>query len=107
MALADCTASSRTRCRMLPEEAKAPSAVCASEMPSLALRTAWFKPRICEVKRSEMAKPAASSLALLMRKPEDRRWIEVLSDAWLMPRLRCAVKEATLVLMVAAMTNLR
>ena len=45
-------------------------------------------------------------LALLMRSPEDRRWIEVLSEAWLMPRLRCAVSELTLVLIVAAMEGL-
>jgi len=75
-------------------------------MPSLALRTAWFRPRIWLVNRSEMARPAASSLALLMRRPEDRRWIDVLSDVWLVPRLRCAVSDATLVLMVEAITNL-
>jgi hypothetical protein len=50
-----------------------------------------------------MAKPAASSLALLMRRPEDKRWMDVLSDVWLAPRLRCAVSEATLVLIVDAM----
>ena len=50
--------------------------------------------------------PAASSLALLMRRPEDRRWMEVLSEPWLMPRLRWAVSEATLVLMEAAIANL-
>ncbi len=81
----------------------APSAVCASEMPSLALRAAMFRPRIWLVKRSEMARPAASSLALLMRRPDDRRWMEVLSEPWLTPRLRWAVSEATLVLIVEAM----
>ena len=40
VALADCTASSRMRCRLPLMEARAPSAVCASEMPSLALRAA-------------------------------------------------------------------
>ena len=34
---------------MLVTSLSAPSAVCASEMPSLALRIAWFMPRICEV----------------------------------------------------------
>ena len=62
----------------------------------LEARHAWL------VNRSEMARPAASSLALLMRRPEDRRWIDVLSDVWLAPRLRCAVSDATLVLMVEA-----
>ena len=46
VALADCTDSSRTRCRMLPAPARALSATCDSEMPSLALRAAWFRPRI-------------------------------------------------------------
>lgn len=54
----------------------APSATWASEMPSLALRAAWFKPRIWLVNRSEIARPAASSLALLMRRPDERRWMD-------------------------------
>ena len=63
-------------------------------MPSLALRTAWFKPRICEVILSEIAKPAASSLALLIRKPDDRRVKEVFSDDCDVFKLRCAFNEA-------------
>ena len=39
VALADCTASSRMRCSMSPILPSALSAVCAIEMPSLALRT--------------------------------------------------------------------
>src|SRR3989344_4615599 len=74
VSLAACTASSRMRCRLAVTLCSAPSAVCMSETPSLALRTAWLSPRICEVNRSEIARPAASSLALLMRKPEDRRY---------------------------------
>src|SRR5919107_5594580 len=77
----DCTASSRIRCRMSPELDRAPSAVWAIDTPSFALRVAWFMPRICELMRSEIARPAASSLALLMRRPDDRRWIEVFRDA--------------------------
>jgi hypothetical protein len=38
----------------------------------------------------------------LMRKPDDRRCIDVLSDACELARLRCAVSDATLVLMVEA-----
>ena len=72
----------------------------------MALRTAWFRPRIWLVNRSEMAKPAASSLALLMRRPDERRWMEVFREVWLVPRLRWAVSDATLVLMVEAITNL-
>jgi hypothetical protein len=53
-----------------------------------------------------MAKPAASSLALLIRKPDDRRWMEVFRELWLIDRLRCEVNELTLVLMIAAMMKL-
>jgi hypothetical protein len=41
-----CTASSRMRCSASVTVASAPSAVCASEMPSLALRIATLIPRI-------------------------------------------------------------
>ena len=99
VAFADCTASSRMRCRFVPTSPRAPSAVCAREMASLALRTATFKPRIWVVKRSEIARPAASSRALLMRRPEDSRWIVVASVALLVERLRCAFSEIVLVLM--------
>ncbi len=88
VALADCTDSSRIRCRLLPISTIAPSAVWASEMPSLALRTATSRPRIWVLKRSEIARPAASSLALLMRRPEDRRWIVVARLEPLVDRLR-------------------
>jgi 5'-nucleotidase len=49
--------------------------------------------------RSAMARPAASSLALLTRRPEDRRCIEVAARLCELFRLRCAFSEATLVLM--------
>ncbi|MGC4245031.1 MAG: hypothetical protein QM686_23325, partial [Herbaspirillum sp.] len=45
--MADCTDSSRMRCRLLPISVSEPSATWASEMPSLALRTATSRPRIC------------------------------------------------------------
>ncbi len=96
-----CTASSRMRCRLDPSSPKAPSATWASEMPSLALRAAWLRPRIWVVKRSEMARPAASSRALLMRRPEDRRWMVVAKEALLVCRLRWAFSEIVLVLMMA------
>ncbi len=98
VALADCTASSRMRCRLLFSSASAPSAVWASEMPSLALRIAWFRPRICVVKRSEIARPAASSLALLMRRPEDSRCSAVARLDCELDRLRCAFSDRMLVL---------
>ena len=53
--------------------------------------------------RSEMAKPAASSLALLMRRPEDSRLIAV--DSWsdTLAELRCAFSDEMLVLIVIVM----
>src|SRR5471032_2142726 len=107
VAFDDCTASSRIRCRISPELDSAPSAVCASETPSFALRVAWVMPRICEVMRSEIARPAASSLALLIRRPEDRRCSEVFRDVCELDRLRCAFREAMLVLITAAMLILQ
>ena len=42
--------------------------LCDSEMPSLALRLAWSIERICERRRSEIARPAASSAPRLIRR---------------------------------------
>src|SRR5690606_31502328 len=52
--------------------------------------------------RSAIARPAASSLALLTRRPDDRRCMVVLRDWPDSARLRCALIEAMLVLIVAA-----
>jgi len=79
---------------------RAPSAVCASEMPSLALRAAWLRPLICDVNRSAIARPAASSAALLMRRPEDRRAMAVCNSFCVRFELRWAVSEARFVLIV-------
>ncbi len=57
-------------------------------------------PRTWVLMRSLMARPAASSFALLMRRPELRRAIEVASEDWLWFRLRWAFSETRLVLMV-------
>ena len=105
LALADCTASSRMRCRLAATLEMAPSAVCSSEMPSLALRMAWFCPRIWLVNRSAMASPAASSRALLTRKPLDSRWMEVASVDWLADRFLWAVMDAMPVLITKAMVG--
>jgi hypothetical protein len=42
--------------------------------------------------------PAASSLEVFTRRPEDRRCMEVASEDWLELRLRCVVSDSTLVL---------
>jgi hypothetical protein len=54
-----------------------PSATWASEIPSLALRLAASMPLTCVSMRSLIAKPAASSFAVLTRRPEDRRCMVV------------------------------
>ena len=76
VSLTDWTARSRIRCKMAVDSSKAPSAVWLKEIASLALRTAWVKPLICESIRLVMDRPAASSMAELIRLPEDRRSIE-------------------------------
>ncbi len=98
VALADCTASSRMRCSMSPTLASAPSATCAIEMPSLALRMATFMPRTWAFMRSAIASPAASSLELLTRRPVDSRWIDVAISDCEADRLRCAFSEGRFVL---------
>ena len=75
-------------------------------MPSLALRIATLVPRICAFMRSAIARPAASSFAELTRRPDDRRCIEVASDDCEVLRLRCALSEVMLVLMVCGMRAL-
>src|SRR4051794_21587180 len=54
-----------------------------------------------------MARPAASSLALLIRRPDDRRCREVANEPWDTFRLRCAFNEAILVLILAVMLILQ
>ena len=67
-----------------------PSAVCTSETPSCALRWAWPRPLTWPVSYWLMARPAASSAALLMRRPEDRRCIDFDSAFPVLTRLRWA-----------------
>ena len=56
---------------------RAPSAVWTIEIPSLAFLIAMLMPRICESIRVEIAKPAASSAAELIRLPDERRSMAV------------------------------
>src|SRR4028118_1027960 len=82
------TDRSRMRWRMLWDSFSAPSAVCTTDMPSWALRGATLRPPTCERRPSEMARPAASSAARLMRKPLDS--FSRLLESWLsvLDRLR-------------------
>jgi hypothetical protein len=100
VALRACSASSRMRCSASPTLDSAPSATWAIEMPSLALRMATAMPRTWVFMRSAIARPAASSFALLTRRPDDRRCIDVDSDICDAFRFRWAFSEARLVLMV-------
>src|SRR5262245_14541000 len=100
---AACVASSFIRCSMFCSSPTAPSAVCSIEIPSFALRTAWFKLRIWADMRWVTARPAASSFALLMRRPDDRRCSATFIADCEPVRLRCAFSEATLVLMIWGM----
>ena len=53
----------------------APSAVCNIEIASFAFLTAMLRPETWAAIRSDIARPAASSFALLMREPVDKRSI--------------------------------
>jgi hypothetical protein len=50
--------------------------------------------------RAAMARPAASSLALFTRRPDERRCIDVESEFAEVDKLRCAFNDETLVLML-------
>ncbi len=104
--LAASTASWRMRCRLSVKVDSALSAVCDSEIASFALFTAWLRPLICVVKRLLIARPAASSFALLMRRPEDRRCRDVARLLCEDVKLRCAFSEAMLVLIVKDIVDL-
>jgi hypothetical protein len=53
-----------------------------------------------------IARPAASSAALLMRKPDDKRCNACDNDAFDVVKLRCALSESTLVFSVNAIFDL-
>ncbi len=67
------TASWRIRCRLSLIWLRPFDAICGIETPSFAFDTPLFGPLIREVMRDAMTCPAASSAALLMRLPDDRR----------------------------------
>src|ERR671930_126718 len=75
---------------MLWTSSRLPSAVCTIETPSWMLRWACARPRICARIFSEMPRPAASSAALLMRRPDERRSIDLETLSEVIDRRRCA-----------------
>src|SRR5471032_3284054 len=68
-------ASERIVCRLAVIWLRPVLAVCTIDVPSFAFETPWFRPLIAVCSVVEMARPAASSAALLMRLPDDRRVI--------------------------------
>ena len=101
-----CTASSRMRWSIAWTWFSEPSAVCTSETPSCALRCAWSRPLTWPVSFWLIARPAASSAALLMRRPEDRRCIDFASWFSVLTRFRCASNASTLVLIIRPIAHL-
>src|SRR5690606_31863725 len=77
----------------------APSAVWIRLMPSWALRWACCRPRIWPRIFSEMARPAASSAARLIRRPDDSRSTDLPKAPALRLRLRQAFHAIMLWLM--------
>ena len=65
------------RCRLAVTWASAASATLASEIPEFAFWPPWVRPLIWFCRRVEIARPAESSAAVLMRRPDDRRFSEV------------------------------
>jgi hypothetical protein len=96
-ALAAWTARLRIRWRMAVVVPSAPSAVCTTLTASWVLRTAWVMPPICERRPSEIASPAASSAARLIREPEESRSSEVVRASLVVARLRWAFIATVLV----------
>src|SRR3569833_1322193 len=78
----------------------ADSAVCANEMPSLALREACDRPLIWRVIRVAMARPAASSLDEFTRRPEERRCMACCNGACVWRKFFCAFRDIIFVLIV-------
>src|SRR5450631_3808440 len=87
-------------CRLAVKVVNAPPAVWASETASFALLTAWLVPLIWVVKFVAIARPAASSAALLIFKPEDKRCSACDKVDLEGVKLRCAFSESMLVFSV-------
>ena len=98
--VADSEASSERRVRTSVTLPSAFSPIASEEMPSLALRTAWAATRTSRSSLSAIARPAASSEALLMRSPDDSRSSDAVRLSLDSSRWRCALSEARFVLTV-------
>jgi hypothetical protein len=74
--------------------------VCASEMAAFALMTPWFMPLTCDCIAVPIAKPAGSSMALLMRRPDDSCSTALFSLLVLFDMSVCVMSDSTLVLTI-------
>jgi hypothetical protein len=88
-------------CALADQPLEPPSAVPMMLLARLALSIAVVMPT-CSLLRFWLAiRPAGSSLPLLIFKPVLRRWRLVLSAALLLASDRCAIRDGTLVLILA------
>src|SRR2546421_5432411 len=86
------------RCRIASDSPRAPSAVCTTLMPSWALRAATCRPPIWDCRPWLIDRPAASSAARLIRRPEDSFSSEFFMALSVEDRLRYALTAAMLLL---------
>ncbi len=86
---------------------RAPSAVWMTEMPSWALRWATLRPLTWDFSPSEIARPAASSAARLMRRPLESFSSDLDRSFCVADRLRYAFSADTLVAICIPMMFLR
>src|SRR5258705_9162699 len=86
------------RCRLATVDEMAPDAVCTIEMPFFALAIPWLSALIAAVCDVAIARPAASSAALLIRLPDERRLMAVDNSFCEADRFACACSERMLVL---------
>src|SRR3954453_7611581 len=93
------------RCRIACDSVSAPSAVCTTDTPSCALRTATLRPPTWARRPSEIARPAASSAARLIRKPLDSFSNDLLICPSVTDRLRYEFCAAMFWLMRRPMTT--
>ena len=94
---ADCTANSRMRMSILLISSVAPSATSSIEIASFAFLDAIVNPLTTAFMRDEIASPAASSLAELIRCPVESRSIAVDICLSLRPSAFAAIVDEILV----------
>src|SRR5271157_4823557 len=100
-----CTESCLSLCRMEVRVLTPPVAVWTSDTALFALFTAWLSPPTWALNLVAMARPAGSSAALLIRRPDESLWSDVANAALLMETFLWAFKLGMFVLTVKAMIS--